>query len=164
MAASSAANTGQQLPSIHLELSALSAHIAVELALGLSDAAAIKERYEISDQEWDKLKNNPAFRAMVKEAVIKTRGDLNAGRRITIKSEIALEDSIPILYQMIHDKGVPAASRVESMKGMAGLAGRNMKDGNGNPTAAAGGFAININIETKEGTRVVSVEQAKPAI
>lgn len=151
----------------HLDLSSLSATIAAELAAGLSDAAAVRERYGIDGAQWDVLRQNPVFRGMLKEALIKMRGDLNAGKRITMKSEIALEDSIPQLYIMAHDREIPAASRVESIKTMAALAGRNMK-GEASPTSmAGGGFAINIQINTGTEERVISVEgnaqQALPA-
>lgn len=146
-----------------LDLSSLNAHIAMELAAGLSEAADVRERYGITDDQWIVLAKNRVFRAMLKDAIEKLRGDLNAGRRITMKSEIALEDSIPELYEMAHSSDVPAASRVESIKTLAQLAGRNMK-GEG-PTAAAGnnGFAINIQINTGTEQRTVAVEST-PAI
>lgn len=151
----------------HLDLSSLSAHIASELAAGLSDAAAIRERYGIEEAQWDVLRKNRVFREMLREALTKLRGDLNAGKRITLKAEIALEDSIPQLYLMAHDAEIPAASRVESIKTMAALAGRNMKGETTPGSAAGGGFAINIQINTGTEEKVISVEgnpqQALPA-
>jgi hypothetical protein len=148
----------------HLDLSSLSAHIATELAAGLSDAAAIRERYGIAEAQWDVLKSNRVFREMLREALTKLRGDLNAGKRITLKSEVALEDSIPQLYLMAHDSEVPAASRVESIKTMAALAGRNMKGEAAPGSAAGGGFAININISTGTEERIVSIEGNSPQL
>jgi hypothetical protein len=146
----------------HLDLSSLSAHIATELAAGLSDAAAIRERYEISQEQWDMLKRNPVFREMLRESITRLRGDLNAGKRITLKAEVALEDSIETLYVMAHDKEVPATARVESIKTMAALAGRNMK-GEAVPGAGGGGggFAINIQINTGSEEKVISVENTQ---
>jgi uncharacterized protein (UPF0147 family) len=145
----------------HLDLGSLSAHIATELAAGLSDAAAIRKRYEITDAQWDRLKNNPVFREMVKEAISKLRGDLNAGKRITLKSEIALEDSIPTLYTMINDPQVPANARVEGFKVMAALAGRNLKGDAGiNPNAGNGGFNIAIQINTGREEKTVTIDAA----
>lgn len=141
----------------YLDLSSLSAHLAAELAAGLSDAATIRERYGITDDQWALLKVNPGFREMLKESLTKLRGDLNAGKRITLKSEIALEDSIETLYVMANDPQIPAAARVESIKTMASLAGRNMK---GEAAGAVGGagFAINIQINTGSEERLVAIE------
>jgi hypothetical protein len=144
---------------VSLDLSSLSAHIAAELAAGLSDAAAIRERYDVSPEQWDVLRQNPVFREMVKDAITKLRGDLNAGKRITLKSEIALEDTIGTLYLMANDSAIPAAARVEAVKTLASLAGRNMKgDGGGGAGGGGPGFAINIQINTGTEEKVVSVE------
>jgi hypothetical protein len=143
---------------IALDLSSLSAHIATELAAGLSDAEAIRERYDITPEQWEVLRKNHVFRDMVKDALTKLAGDLNAGKRITLKSEIALEDSIAVLYGMAHDPEIPAAARVESVKTMAALAGRNMKGEPGAINGGGPGFAINININTGTEEKLVSVE------
>ena len=79
-----------------LGLSHLSATICAELAAGLADAAGIKEKYELTDPQWDRLKINPAFRAMLKDALQKFQGDIGAPARIKMKAEILLEDSLPV--------------------------------------------------------------------
>ena len=149
---------------VALDLSSLSAHIATELAAGLSDAEAIRERYSITPEQWDALRQNRVFREMVRDALTKLAGDLNAGKRITLKSEIALEDSIPVLYGMAHDPEIPAAARVESIKTMAGLAGRNLKGEGGAGGVSGPRFAINIQINTGTEEKTVSVENKPLAI
>ena len=142
----------ETLPSVpddDLKLSHLSATICAELAAGLSDASGIREKYDISDEQWKRLKISPAFRSMLKEALQEWSGDLNAGKRITKKAEIVLEDSINILYEIAHDKEKPSQQRIDSVKQMAALAGRNQRD------AAQGGggdgrAVINIHIDTGE--------------
>lgn len=135
-----------QLPGagVSLDLSSLSAHIAAELAAGLSDAAAIRERYNISQEQWDVLKSSPVFRQMLTEAIHVMRGDLNAGNRITKKAEIVLEDAIPAYDSMIHDNNTPAQARIDAGKLLAQLAGRNAKEGNIAPSGT--GFTLNINL------------------
>jgi hypothetical protein len=147
-----------------LDLSHLSATIAAELAAGLADADGIKERYELSDAQWNALKKNPAFRAMLKEALTKLHGDINASKRITMKAEIALEDSIPVLYAIAHDSQVQSMARIKAIEEMSVLAGRKGKD-NQTQAGAGGGFAINIQINTGEGNAEVAIagENALPA-
>jgi hypothetical protein len=86
---------------------------------------------------------------MLAEALRNMRGDLNASKRITIKSEIALEDSIPILYEIAHDQDAQSNARVDAVKTMAQLAGRNAKEGGGGN--AGPGFSININFAGDDG-------------
>lgn len=133
-----------------LSLSALSAHIVSELAAGLSDAAACRERYGISQKQWDQLKKSPVFREMLTEAVKKFRGDLNAGVRIQMKADIVLEDAIPAYDAMIHSKEVPAQSKIDAGKLIAQLAGRNSKPGEIGAPVAGSGFTLNINLGGSE--------------
>jgi hypothetical protein len=136
-----------------LDLSALSAHIATELAAGLSDPAAIRERYSITPPQWETLKKSPIFRQMLTEAIVTLRGDLNAGNRITKKAEIVLEDAIPAYDNMIHNKDVPAQARIDAGKLLAQLAGRTGKDGVAAPVG--GGFTLNINMHGRQEKLVI---------
>ena len=137
-----------------LDLSDLSAQIVSELAAGLSDADAIKDRYGISDAQWEVLKANKTFRNMLTEAVQTWRGDMNAGQRITKKSEIVLEDSIPVLYEIAHNVELAPAARIDAIKQMSVLAGKTGKEGVSG--GGAGGFSLNINIGG--GAQPVSVQ------
>jgi hypothetical protein len=136
-----------QLPGadVGLDLSSLNAHIAAELAAGLSDAAAVRERYGISQAQWDVLKASPVFRGMLGEAVRELRGDLNAGNRIQKKADIVIEDAIPAYDSMIHNSDIPAQARIDAGKLLAQLAGRTAKQGEGG-APAGGGFTLNINL------------------
>lgn len=142
----------------------LSATICAELAAGLADADGIKDKYAISDKTWIQLKNSKAFRSMLKEAVQDWGGDLNAGKRITKKAEIMLEDSMKILFEIAHDCEKPSQQRIDSVKQMSALAGRNARDaldGKG----GAGAASINIHIDTGGGeSKTVTIDaQALPA-
>lgn len=128
-----------------LDLSSLNAHIAAELAAGLSDGAAIRERYQISTAQWETLKKSPTFRGMLAEAVTKMRGDTNAGARIQMKADIVIEDAIPAYDSMIHSNEVPAQAKIDAGKLLAQLAGRTAKSDGAAP-AAGGGFTLNINL------------------
>lgn len=139
-------SSGIQLPGVDvpLELDALNAHIAAELAAGLSDAAAIRERYGISPTQWDTLRRSPVFRGMVAEAIKEFGGDMNAGVRIQKKADIVLEDAIPAYDRMIHNAEIPAQARIDAGKLLAQLAGRNQKASEGG--GGGGGFTLNINL------------------
>lgn len=138
----------------------LSATICAELAAGLSEPADIRAKYNISDEQWDTLRHSPVFRAMMREAVEKLAGDSNAGRRITMKAEIALEDSIPTIYSMVHSRDVPAASRLDAAKILATLANRTGKMAESN--GAGAGFAVNIHIDTGEKKGVIINGESSP--
>ncbi len=133
-----------------LGLSHLSATICAELAAGLADADGIKEKYGLTEEQWRKLKSTPAFRSMLKDALRKLSGDMNAGKRIMMKAEILLEDSLPVLDRVIHDKEGSTQSKIDSIKQLTILAGKTGKiDGQGNN--AGHGFNVSIHINTGDG-------------
>jgi len=132
-----------------LGLSHLSATICAELAAGLSDVEGIKGKYDLSDAQWDKLKVAPAFRNMLKDALQKLSGDMNAGKRIMMKAEILLEDSLPVLHSVIHNTEGSTQSKIDSIKQLTVLA---RKDGKGEAAGMAGqGFNVSIHINTGDG-------------
>jgi hypothetical protein len=131
-----------------LTLASLNAHIAAELAAGLSDAAAVREKYGISPKQWDTLKQSTVFRRMLEEAVYRFRGDLNAGARIQMKADIVIEDAIPAYDAIIHGRDVLPQAKIDAGKLLAQLAGRNAKPGDG--PAPGSGFTLNINLGNRE--------------
>jgi len=137
-----------------LELSHLSPAICAELAAGLADVDGIKDKYSISDAQWDRLRNNKAFRAMMRESLQQFAGDMNAGSRITVKSQIALEEAIPILDQLIHDRDGSSQSKIDSTKMLAVLAKRTGREGD-EAAAPGSGFAVNIHINAGENQPVI---------
>jgi hypothetical protein len=135
-----------------LDLHHLSPVIAAELAAGLVDAAGAREKYGLSVIQWGKLARNPAFRQMCAEAIGKFKGDLNAGNRITLKAEILLEEALPELSGIAMNRTTPAADRINAMKELRELSGRNAKKDDG--SRAGGGFVLNINVGKGQGITI----------
>lgn len=145
-----------------VDLSHLNAHLATELATGLSNAAAVRERYGITDAQWETLKKNELFRAMLADAIQKWRGDHNANARIQLKADIVLEDAIPAYDTMIHSDKIPASERINAGKLLAQLAGRTSKEGAA-AGPAHGGFTLNINL-ANGGEKLVIDGKAIPVV
>ena len=146
-----------------LSLSHLSATICAELAAGLADVEGIKEKHELSDAQWDRLKVTPAFRNMLKDALQKLSGDMNAGKRIMMKAEILLEDSLPVLDRVIHNSDGSTQSKIDSIKQLTILAGKTGKiDAEGHNIGQ--GFNVSIHINTGEGreTQPITIVNAEP--
>lgn len=136
-----------------LGLSHLSASICAELAAGLADAEGIKDKHKLTDQQWEKLKINPAFRSMLRDALGKLSGDMNAGKRILLKAEILLEDSLPVLDAMIHDKEGASGNKLDSIKQLTVLAQKSGK-AEGGPAGGVG-FDVQIHINTGGGNEAI---------
>ena len=133
-----------------LDIEHLSPLICVELAAGLSTPEGVCEKYKINEEQWLRLKENPTFLKMMKEATLTFTGDMNAGKRITKKAEILLEDLLPVMYKLAT---APEASTgtvvdiVKQLKEIAGIGGRN---GGAQGGGAGPGFNVQIEIHTSE--------------
>jgi hypothetical protein len=124
----------------------LSATVAAELAVGLSSADTIRKRFGLSLPQWKQLTQSDYFRGMVREAMRAFQGDLNAGKRITLKAEIMLEDSLADLYGIVKDKAVPSGERIKAVQTMADLSGRSAKSAPDAGISKGTGFTLNINV------------------
>lgn len=128
-----------------INLGDLSPSIAAELAAELAGPEDIRAKYGLTKGQWDRLRQNPTFRAMVLEALKTFRGSLAAGARITKKAEILLEDALPDLYAIVKNKETPSDTRIKAVSQLAELAGRGKKDmAEAGPRAQ--GFTLNINV------------------
>ncbi len=136
-----------------LSFTHLSPTICAELAAGLIGARDVPAKYSMSEAQWERLKASQFFVGMLKEAGQKFKGDLNSSNRITLKSEIMLEDSLPILDGIIHNGDISTQSRLDGIKQLSVLAGRTQTKSDSNKSAGAG-FQVNILIDT--GKDVVS--------
>lgn len=134
-----------------LDLSHLSATICAELAAGLADAAGIKKKYELSDDQWNRLKINSVFRGMLKDALQKFSGDIGSAARIKMKAEILLEDSLPVLDKMIHDSDIGTGPKLDSIKQLAVLAEKAGAGKNKDGEMSGAGFNVGIYINTGGG-------------
>lgn len=131
-----------------LELAHLSPLICMELAAGLSDPESVCDKYSITEAQWQRLRVNPSFVGMMKEAQAAFTGDINAGKRITKKAEILLEESLPIMHKIMTRTDVSTQAVLDTVKQLSVLAGRTQRQAEG---AGGGGSGFNVAIHINTG-------------
>jgi hypothetical protein len=130
----------------NLGIAHLSPLIAMELAAGLSDVEGVREKYNITEEQWLRLQNNPSFLGLLREAETAFAGDLNAGKRIVKKAEILLEEALPVLHRHMMSPDATVTNVVDVVKQLKEIAGigKTAKDAAG----GGGGFNVQIDIHT----------------
>ena len=136
-----------------LDLKHLSPLICMEIAAGLCDEVSACERYDITPPQWERLKINPTFVSMMEEATLAFSGDANAGKRITKKAEILLEESLPVLHRIMTRTDASTQSILDTVKQLTVLAQRTQRQSEG-AGSQGGGFNVAIHINTGEGVRI----------
>ena len=133
----------------------LSPTICVELAAGLVTPGDVPQKYDLTPEQWERLKKSKFFIQMLQDAGEKFSGDLGASRRITLKSEMLLEEALPVLDEIIHNREGSTQSKIDSVKQLSVLAGRTQRAAEGG--AAGAGFNVAIHINTGEATESAPV-------
>ncbi len=124
----------------------LSPLICMELASGLSTVDGVCAKYDISPEQWLRLKDNPTFTSMMREMTTAFAGDLNAGKRVVKKAEILLEEALPIMHRLMKSPDASTGTVVDivkQLKEIAGIGGRYGGQGSGN---VGPGFNVQIEI------------------
>ena len=144
-----------------LPIDSLKSQIAIELAAGLSDAKGIRQRYGMSPAQWDILRKAPMFREMLKEAIARMSGDMNAANRIKLKADMLLEDNLKVLDEIANDRDAQSMARIKALEVTAQLAGKGPSQSKDKEGGGQGTFSLNIVI----GDREVKIESdAAPAL
>ena len=128
------------------------AHLAFEVAAGLSNIEEVKSRFNITGEQWGVITKNEAFQEALGKAISELEGDTNALKRIRLKAQVALEDSIPALYQIAHDGEAATAARVSAVQQMGRMAGVDSE-----AVKQDNGFSITINVNGKDPVAIQNI-------
>jgi hypothetical protein len=138
-----------------------SMQMVAELAAKIQEPDDILDRYGVSRDEFEELKQSDVFRSAYKEAKQFWDSDANIKERIAAKAAYMLEDSLLELHGIFHDASKTGQIRMDAFKQMTVLA--KVNGGEQRDQVAGTGQAININIDMGQGkTMHATVEQ--PAI
>lgn len=98
---------------------------AFELAMALEPANEVCARYEVSEEQFEKLRKTPAFMKQVVDyrAEIKEKGLTFRG-----KAKIMSEDLLGTAYTMIHDPAIPANVKADLIKWVGKMADYEPKE------------------------------------
>lgn len=123
--------------------------LAMELAAKLSPTAEIIARYHISKAEFRLKIKSPTFRKMYQQAKSFWSSDANANQRIRVKSQMLLEDSLLVLYQMVHDPETSPSIKLDATNQLAVLSDAKPRREADTRGDTGGGFTLTLNLGGK---------------
>ena len=103
----------------------LVSRMAREIARDLVPIDQICERYKLGEDDYQRLVKHPMFaRRFQEELDIWNASTPRAiTERIGAKAATMIEESLPEIYALIHDRNVPMAGKVEALKWAGRMAG-----------------------------------------
>lgn len=104
--------------------------LAREIARDIVPLEDICERYKISEAQYQKIIKHPIFAQRLQEELDIWNASTPKAKaeRIGAKTATLIEESLPEVFRLIHDRSVPMAGKVEALKWAGRMAGIGEKD------------------------------------
>jgi hypothetical protein len=116
--------------------------LPLEIALRPAPIKELCEEYDITREEWDRLRNDPVFQNDLKRSLELVKQE---GMSVRLKARLQSEELLKTNWSMIHDPTIPPSVRADLSKFTFSVAGLSEapKEASG---PAAPTFAIQINL------------------
>lgn len=133
--------------------------LASDIVMQIDGARALAHAYGLTDEQWDILRNSPAFKAIVAQRQIELQGAEGTMERIRRKAGLALEHAIPEIFGIITDPKGTANARVAAFDSLKDAAGVKQNSSVAPPPAQ---FQLNITFPTAPERNLV-IDAVQPA-
>lgn len=97
--------------------------LAREIAMDVVEIPAILKRYEVTNQEWERIQRHPRFDQILKAAIVEWQSAINTEQRIKVKAAVLLEEWLGEANSRLHDRTESLAAKTELAKFLGRLAG-----------------------------------------
>jgi hypothetical protein len=138
-----------------LNIETMASQLAREIARNLVPIGQIQERYRIDEEQYQRVVGSNFFKQRLEEELelwnASTPKAIN--ERISAKTATMIEESIPEVFDLIHDKKQPMAAKIEALKWAANVAGLVKRDSGGQTTGERVRFNIYI------GDKLVNIDK-----
>jgi hypothetical protein len=128
----------------------LVSRIAREIARDLSPVDMIRDKFHLTEDEYNRVLTSPIFKQRLEEelAVWNASDALSIADRIKLKAGTMIEESLLEVYELIHDKSQPMVAKIRALEWASRMAGVGETERLGAlpPGATGGGSGINFNI------------------
>jgi hypothetical protein len=129
----------------------LASRIAREVARDLSPVDMIREKFGLTEDDYSRLINSPIFKVRLEEelAVWNASDALSIAERIKAKTGTMIEESLPEVFEWLHDRSQPIAGKVRALEWASRVSGLDESERLGAlppGVVSGGGSGINFNI------------------
>ena len=118
--------------------------LARELAMDIQSIDKVLAARQITNEEFENIKQNPRFQSIYSRMVDEWESSLNTAERVRIKALSFVEEAMPEYFARAHDPREALPAKVEILKAVSKIAGVD-----GKKEGEVGGgekFSVTINI------------------
>ena len=115
-----------------------------DLIAGLRRPSEILAKYGLTQEDLVQRVNNPAWAEQYRETAKTWNADKNITQRIRLKASFLLEDSLVPLFNIIRDKAMPVAAKLEAIEKLTKISTVTNTADKGGGTGERHSITINI--------------------
>lgn len=102
--------------------------LAQELVQAYQTKENILKALSISEDDYDQITQNSTFQRILKQLMAEWNGATNTSKRIKLKSQWAVEEGLPYMFQSMTDVNEPLSARVEAFKAISKIGQLDVND------------------------------------
>ncbi len=126
--------------------------LASEIAKDITPLQTILDAHNIDANQWDSVRNMPAFQRLLEAELLNWNSSLNVHERVKIKAATLMEIWLETATKEMHDRTQPLNSRTELAKLVRDLAGMGGKAVDASSTGEK--FSVVINLGADQQLRI----------
>jgi hypothetical protein len=79
----------------------------------------ILKSLSLTEDGYEQIAQNPTFQRILRQLMVEWNGATNSSKRIKTKSQWAIEEGLPYIFQSMTDMNEPLSARVEAFKAIS---------------------------------------------
>jgi hypothetical protein len=123
-----------------------SASLVRDIAHNMYDIPVILEKHGLSQEQYERLKDNKFFKEAVEATTLEWNEPQNTKRRLALEAAIAIEDSLPDVVARLSKANEPLPGVVALLKLLSEIAGVSGTAAASQPQAVGAKFNITFNL------------------
>ena len=130
--------------------------LAQEIVQAYQTKENILKSLSISEADYELITQNPSFQRILRQLMVEWGSATNSSKRIKIKSQWAIEEGLPYIFQSMTDINEPLNARVEAFKAISKI---GQLDAHDQLQGADRSFRLEINIGAGVPTVTINSEK-----
>jgi hypothetical protein len=102
--------------------------LAQEIVQAYQTKENILKSLSISEVDYELISQNPTFQRILRQLMVEWNAATNSSKRIKVKSQWAIEEGLPYIFQSMTDINEPLSARVEAFKAISKIGQLDMHD------------------------------------
>ena len=93
--------------------------LAQEIVQAYQTKENMLKSLNLTEEGYELITHNPTFQRILRQIMVEWNGAVNTAKRVKIKSQWAIEEGLPYIFESMTDSNEPLSARVEAFKAIS---------------------------------------------